>query len=636
MEVQQPETKEELDPGGADYILCNTKIYSVIASSQAIDSSDEAPAISRTELDSHANMPVVGKYAYVIADTGKTVDVNPFTPDYDPIQVKLVDAAIQYDSPHSGESTILVIRNTLSYPSMNNNLIPLFILREAGITVNEIPKIHVKEPTEDDHAIIFPDGGLRIPLYLEGVFSYFKTCKPTYETLMDPPDVYVLTPETWNPHSDVYANNEASMMDWQGNMKPKKDWEHRVVLEEVEEDEAMAAALNVSEAEGAAVNTIFTLESDGELQKGLGLYSDDPIACEVASISPATFNAEAMYNAMKQKATEGIFKMSIGSTHGSSEVTVETVDEEESLSSEETDSQIGDDDLDWELDFGDATTLEELGISEEEMKDFMSSSASVGGTTGRTPKGVDPEYLSKIWRISVDEAKRTIDATSQHVVRPQDPTLSRNFGTNDRMLRYKRIKEHFFMDTFFATKNGGKSTRGNTCCQLFVTDKGYVYVVPMRSKSEVPQAVRQFAKEVGAPEAIICDPAREQVSREVKKFCNDIGSAIRALEEGTQWSNRAELYIGLIKEAVRKDMREANSPLCLWDYCVERRARINNLTAKDNFKLQGTNAYTSTAGEEGDISNLCQYKWYDWCYFCEQKVAFPDLKEQFGRVLGHE
>ena len=73
------------------------------------------------------------------------------------------------------------------------------------------------------------------------------------------------------------------------------------------------------------------------------------------------------------------------------------------------------------------------------------------------------------------------------------------------MLCYKRINEYFFMDTFFASKDKGKSTRGNTCCQLFVTDKGFVYVVPMRKKSEVIQAIKQFAKEIGAPDAIIAD-----------------------------------------------------------------------------------------------------------------------------------
>ena len=104
----------------------------------------------------------------------------------------------------------------------------------------------------------------------------------------------------------------------------------------------------------------------------------------------------------------------------------------------------------------------------------------------------------------------------------------------------------------------------------------------MRRKSEVLQVIKQFAKEIGAPTSIIADMSGEQMSHKVRKFCNDIGTTLRALEEGTPWSNKAE-YIGLLKEAVRKDMRESNSPMTLWDYCVERRARINNLTAKDNF-----------------------------------------------------
>ena len=49
---------------------------------------------SRTELDSHANMPVVGKHAYIIAKTGKKVDVSPFTPDCKLLTVPLVDAMI--------------------------------------------------------------------------------------------------------------------------------------------------------------------------------------------------------------------------------------------------------------------------------------------------------------------------------------------------------------------------------------------------------------------------------------------------------------------------------------------------------------------------------------------------------------
>ena len=113
-----------------------------------------------------------------------------------------------------------------------------------------------------------------------------------------------------------------------------------------------------------------------------------------------------------------------------------------------------------------------------------------------------------------------------------------------------------------------------------------------------------------------------------------MGAAIRALEEGTPWSNRAGLFIGLLKESVRKDMRESNAPIAFWDYCVERRARINNLTAKSHFKLHGTTPHTATLGTEGDISNLCQFGWYEWCYFRDHTAAFPTNREVLGRVLG--
>ena len=172
------------------------------------------------------------------------------------------------------------------------------------------------------------------------------------------------------------------------------------------------------------------------------------------------------------------------------------------------------------------------------------------------------------------------------------------------------------------------------CCQLFVTDKGFIYVIPMRRKSEVLQAIKQFAKEMGVPTSIIADMASEQMSQEMKNFCNEIGTTLQALEEGTPWSNKTELYIALLKEAVWKDMCESDSPMCLWDYCVERRARINNLTAKDNFKLHGTTPHTATLAEEGDISSLCQFGWYEWCYYREHTAAFPHNREVLGQVLG--
>ena len=81
-------------------------------------------------------------------------------------------------------------------------------------------------------------------------------------------------------------------------------------------------------------------------------------------------------------------------------------------------------------------------------------------------------------------------------------------------------------------------------------------------------------------------------------------------------------------------MLEKDSPLIFWDYCAERRASITNMTAKDLFQLQGTTPHTATFGEEGDISNICQFGWYDWVYFRESVAAFPYPVEVLGRCLG--
>ena len=116
-------------------------------------------------------------------------------------------------------------------------------------------------------------------------------------------------------------------------------------------------------------------------------------------------------------------------------------------SSDEDDTSQDDSDDDFDLMELDDDTNEAL------LDNFMASTAQAGKT-----RGVDPKLLSKIWRISHEDAQRTIDVTTQTSTGTDDPTLSKNYSTNDRMIRYKRSKDFFFMDTFFATKKGGQSS----------------------------------------------------------------------------------------------------------------------------------------------------------------------------------
>ena len=80
-------------------------------------------------------------------------------------------------------------------------------------------------------------------------------------------------------------------------------------------------------------------------------------------------------------------------------------------------------------------------------------------------------------------------------------------------------------------------------------------------------------------------------------------------------------------------MRNTDSPLRFWDWCAERRAKINNLTAKNLFQLNGSNAKQKITGDPGDISNLCQFGWFAWCRYRDH-AEFPGQAEKLGRCLG--
>ena len=145
-----------------------------------------------TELDSHADSPVVGRYSKILEDTGKTATVSGFTTDLGkPITVPIVNAAVAYDSEITGETYILIVNNALYFQNMEENLIPPFMMRLAGIEVDECPKFLSRRPTESNHSMLFPDAGVRIPFQLDGIISYLPTRLPTNKELKNKEGAYL-------------------------------------------------------------------------------------------------------------------------------------------------------------------------------------------------------------------------------------------------------------------------------------------------------------------------------------------------------------------------------------------------------------------------------------------------------------
>ena len=536
---------------------------------------------SLTRLDSHATSPIVGCNCTIIHDTGRTASVWGFAKELKQLQgIRIVDALVAYDCPYTQQTVMLVIHNAYFVPSKLDNLIPPFLIREAGITVNDVPKIHCTNPTDAHHSIYFDEIKLRIPLQLRGIVSCFPSRKPEGEVEIEATSQVDLTPnrEFWDPNDDTFQKQEESFIDHEGRCIDKGLTTRYI-----------AATADGDEAHRTEDNMICSVNH----------FEENVIigAQQAQQITKLADKLDGMWSQVPSIAAYEAYDPNIAFD--------ECVDDE----------------------------LGELAEGLNNNLKLNKFKQAIGATDSSDP-AVSPSRLAKVFKIDMETAKRTLKTTSQYIKRHDNSRTSRHYSTNDRAVRYKRIRDHFFMDTFFANKKIGISKRKNTCMQLFVTDKGYVFVVAMKSKGEVHKATKLFFKQVGIPNAIIADKSKEQTLGETKKICETYGVPIRELERNTPWANRAELYVGILKRAIRKDLKESNCPMVLWDYCAERRAKVNNMTARDLFQLQGQTPEFHVTGLEPDISNICRFEWYEWIYYKDEGPSFPESQWVLGRALG--
>ena len=77
--------------------------------------------------------------------------------------------------------------------------------------------------------------------------------------------------------------------------------------------------------------------------------------------------------------------------------------------------------------------MEDFELFEDVTADFVSD------LHAEKPSGVTTEMFEKVWRIDNATAKRNVKLTNQLSRQDANTILYRNFGTNDRMLGYRRI-----------------------------------------------------------------------------------------------------------------------------------------------------------------------------------------------------
>ena len=260
------------------------------------------------------------------------------------------------------------------------------------------------------------------------------------------------------------------------------------------------------------------------------------------------------------------------------------------------------------------------------------SAVSSGNIRSSQGKAVDAHALSRRWHIPYRRAKNTVQRTTQRGVRQVlNPTLTRRYLTNDRLLRYPRLPHTVFTDTMIA---GTVSQRGNKYAQVYATSYGWGRSFPMARKGDAHHTLDLLFKRDGVPPEMVMDGSKEQTQGQFAKKLRDAGCHKRQIEPYSPWMNAAESQIREIKRGSARSMLKQPTPKVLWDHCIELESRIRSCSALDIYQLDGEVPETKMMGYTADISNICEYEWYEWVMFIDAPAQFPDLKWSLGRYLG--
>ncbi|KAG7370202.1 hypothetical protein IV203_027948 [Nitzschia inconspicua] len=124
------------------------------------------------DLDSRADMAVLGSNCYVFEETSRTINVFSYVPKLGSTEMKVVSGCFAYDVPDTGQVALLIVHQGLHIPHLRYCLILPFQMQENGVILNDRPKFQTAKPTVDDDAILLPHDGIpgtyRIPLLLRG------------------------------------------------------------------------------------------------------------------------------------------------------------------------------------------------------------------------------------------------------------------------------------------------------------------------------------------------------------------------------------------------------------------------------------------------------------------------------------
>jgi hypothetical protein len=158
-----------------------------------------------------------------------------------------------------------------------------------------------------------------------------------------------------------------------------------------------------------------------------------------------------------------------------------------------------------------------------------------------------------------------------------------------------------------------KPLKGNICAQVFVAEN-FIRVHPMGTKSDAGRALQVLVEDVGVPNHIVVDGAKEQTgpNTDFMKTVCWLKMRIRNTEPYSPWQNRAENSIGLLKKRWKQTIARKNVHRRVWDYALVYDSEILSRTTRREGDRTG---YEKITGETPDISEWLDFGFYDHVWY---------------------
>ena len=167
----------------------------------------------RLGLDSGADTSCIGKHGKIMSVVeGQVVDAHPFAKSLGTLnQLPIVHAALAYDHPHTLETFILNVNNSIYLGGESDHcLLCPNQVRENDIQVNDVPK-HF-EPTSS-FSIYIPSIDLHLPFVAKGPTAYLPVRRPTEEELCNCDHIDLTDSETWEPYPESNSETYVALME---------------------------------------------------------------------------------------------------------------------------------------------------------------------------------------------------------------------------------------------------------------------------------------------------------------------------------------------------------------------------------------------------------------------------------------